>query len=125
MTRSLGAAGVGPGSIERVRADKKEDVMEFLVEFEVEVPEGASESEVEQRSRAEAFAAAALVDEGHLLRVWRRKAVTDDKMVIGLYAADSEAELDGLLGALPLADWMQVTVIPLAPHPNDPAPVAR
>ena len=45
--------------------------------------------------------------------------------MIGLYAADSEAELDGLLGALPLAEWMQVTVIPLAPHPNDPAEVAR
>ena len=30
------------------------------------------------------------------------------------------AHLDGLLHALPLADWMQVTVIPLAPHPNDP-----
>jgi muconolactone D-isomerase len=99
--------------------------MEFLVEFEVEVPEGTSEGEVEQRSRAEASAAAMLVDEGRLLRVWRRNAVADDKTVIGLYAADSEAELDGLLGGLPLAGWMQVTVIPLAPHPNDPAPVAR
>jgi muconolactone D-isomerase len=45
--------------------------------------------------------------------------------VIGLYAADSVTELEGLLGALPLADWMKVTVIPLAPHPNDPAPAAR
>jgi muconolactone delta-isomerase len=27
--------------------------------------------------------------------------------------------------ALPLADWMQVTITPLAPHPNDPAPVTR
>jgi len=97
--------------------------MEFLVEFEVEVPEGTREGEVEQRSRAEASAAARLVDEGHLLRVWRRNAVADDTTVIGLYAADSEAELDGLLRALPLADWMQVTIIPLAPHPNDPAPV--
>jgi muconolactone delta-isomerase len=99
--------------------------MEFLVEFEVEVPEGTRESEIEHRSRAEAFAAAKLVDEGHLLRVWRRNAVADDPTVIGLYAAHSEAELDSLLGALPLADWMQVTVIPLAPHPNDPAAVAR
>jgi len=99
--------------------------MEFLVEFEVEVPEGTRESEVEQRLRDEAAAAAKLVDEGHLLRVWRRNAVADDPTVIGLYAADSEAELDGLLGALPLADWMQVTVIPLAPHPNDPIAVAR
>jgi muconolactone D-isomerase len=99
--------------------------MEFLVEFEVEVPEGTRESEVEQRLRDEAAAAAKLVDEGHLLRVWRRNAVADDPTVIGLYAADSEAKLDGLLGALPLADWMQVTVIPLAPHPNDPIAVAR
>jgi muconolactone delta-isomerase len=99
--------------------------MEFLVEFEVEVPEGTREREVEQRSRAEASAAARLVDEGHLLRVWRRNAVAEDTTVIGLYAADSEAQLDGLLGALPLAEWMQVTVIPLAPHPNDPAEVAR
>ena len=99
--------------------------MEFLVEFEVEVPAGTPGSEVEQRSRAEAFVAARLVDEGHLLRVWRRNAVADDRTVIGLYVADSEAELDGLLGTLPLADWMQFTVIPLAPHPNDAAAVVR
>jgi muconolactone D-isomerase len=104
---------------------EREDFMEFLVEFEAEVPEGTRESEVEQRSRAEALAAARLVDEGHLLRVWRRNAVADDTRVIGLYSADSEAELDRLLGALPLAGWMQVTVIPLAPHPNDPALVVR
>jgi muconolactone delta-isomerase len=99
--------------------------MEFLVEFEVEVPKGTPETEVDERTRAEASAAARLVDEGHLLRVWKRAAVTDDPTVIGLYAADSEAELDGLLRALPLADWMQVTVTPLAAHPNDPALVAR
>jgi muconolactone D-isomerase len=99
--------------------------MEFLVEFEVEVPSGTPASEVEQRTRAEASAAARLVDEGHLLRLWRRTAVTDDASTIGLYAADSEAKLDGLLRALPLADWMKVTIIPLAPHPNDPAPFSR
>jgi hypothetical protein len=40
---------------------------------------------------------------------------------IGLYRAQSEHELDGLLRALPLYDWMRVTVTPLEPHPNDPA----
>jgi len=95
--------------------------MEFLVKLEVEVPHGTPASEVEQRTRAEASAAARLVDEGHLLRLWRRTAVTEDTSAIGLYAADSEAQLDGLLRALPLADWMQVTIIPLGPHPNDPA----
>jgi muconolactone delta-isomerase len=94
--------------------------MEFLVEFEVEVPDGTSETEVERRKGAEAVAAAGLAAEGHLLRLWRRTAAASDPMAVGLYAADSRAELDALLGALPLADWMQVTVVPLAPHPNDP-----
>jgi muconolactone D-isomerase len=99
--------------------------MEFLVEFEVEVPVGTPESEVERRTGAEASAAGKLVDEGHLLRLWKRAAVADDTTVIGVYSAESQAELDDLLRALPLAEWMQITIIPLAPHPNDPAFVAR
>jgi len=94
--------------------------MEFLVEFEVAVPDGTSESEVERRNRAEAVAAAGLAAEGHLLRLWRSTAAADDPTAVGLYTADSRAELDALLRALPLANWMQVTVVPLAPHPNDP-----
>jgi Muconolactone delta-isomerase len=46
--------------------------MDFLVEFEVDVPVGTSETEVEDRERAEAVAATKLADEGHLLRVWKR-----------------------------------------------------
>ena len=40
--------------------------------------------------------------------------------MLGLYRAESEAELDGLLAHLPLAEWMTVTVTRLEPHPNDP-----
>ena len=29
--------------------------------------------------------------------------------------------MDGLLRALPLYEWMRVSVTPLDPHPNDPA----
>jgi muconolactone D-isomerase len=94
--------------------------MEFLVEFEVAVPDGTSESEVKRRNRAEAVAAAGLAAEGHLLRLWRPTVDGDDPTAVGLYAADSQAELDALLRALPLANWMQVTVVPLASHPNDP-----
>ena len=94
--------------------------LEFLVEFEVEVPDGTSETEVEQRQHAEAVAAAGLAAGGHLLRLWRPAAAAGAPAAVGLYAADSRAELDALLRALPLADWMQVTVVPLAPHPNDP-----
>jgi muconolactone delta-isomerase len=94
--------------------------MEFLVEFDVEVPDGTSDPEVERRNRAEAVAAAGLAAEGHLLRLWRPTAAAGDSTAVGLYAAHSRTELDALLRALPLADWMHVTVVPLAPHPNDP-----
>jgi muconolactone D-isomerase len=98
--------------------------MEFLVEFEVNLPDGAPASDVEARTSAEASAAAELVDQGHLVRLWKPPAAPGENKALGLYRADSEAQLAGLLGALPLYDWMRVTVTPLGPHPNDPAPEA-
>jgi muconolactone D-isomerase len=98
--------------------------MEFLVEFEVNVPGGAPTSEVEVRKRAEAEAAARLVDEGHLVRLWMLPAAPGETKALGLYRADSQAQLTGLLVALPLYDWMRVTVTPLERHPNDPVPRA-
>jgi muconolactone D-isomerase len=94
--------------------------MEFLVEFEVHVPAGAPEDEVEDRENAEASAAARLAEEGHLVRLWRLPAARGQTKAVGLYRAGSTGQLDGLLDALPLADWMRVTVTRLAPHPNDP-----
>ena len=99
--------------------------MEFLVEFEVEVPVGTPNAEVEQHERAESAAATRLGEEGHLVRLWRRPLVGDGTTAIGLYRANSQAELDGLLAALPLADWLRVTITPLEAHPNDPAMAAR
>ena len=98
--------------------------MEFLVEFEVQVPAGTLRSEVGDREKAESAAAAKLADEGHLVRLWRRPRVGDGPTAVGLYRADSKAQLDALLADLPLADWLRVTVTPLEPHPNDP-PAAR
>jgi len=95
--------------------------MDFLVEFEVDVPAGTSDTEVKDRERAEAVAAAKLADEGHLLRVWKRPLSAGEASVLGLYRADSERELDRLVSALPLYEWMTVTVRRLEPHPNDPA----
>jgi len=99
--------------------------MEFLVEFEVNVPDGTPGSEVKDRESAEASAAAKLADRGHLVRIWKRPVAAGDPTVVGLYRADSEAQLKGLLGALPLHEWMHITVTPLEPHPNDPAGPAR
>ena len=99
--------------------------MEFLVEFEVKVPDRTPVWEVKDRQRAEASAAAKLADQGHLVRVWNRPTAAGDTTAVGLYRADSQAQLDDLLGALPLAEWMDSTVTPLQPHPNDPAGPAR
>ena len=99
--------------------------MEFLVEFEVEVPDGTAEAEGEQRQRAESAAAAKLAEDGHLVRLWRRPLVGHGTTAIGLYRAESQGELDGLLAALPLADWLRIAVTPLETHPNDPATDAR
>jgi muconolactone D-isomerase len=98
--------------------------MEFLVEFDVNVPDGAPASEVEARNNAEASAAARLVDEGHLLRLWKPPAAAGETKALGLYRADTKAQLADLLGALPLYDWMNITVTQLEPHPNDPVPEA-
>jgi muconolactone delta-isomerase len=101
-------------------SDLKEEVMEFLVEFELNVPEGTPESDVKQSKSAEAAASADLAREGHLVRLWRPPVAPGGRKAIGLYRADSEAQLDDLLGALPLSRWMQITITPLEPHPNDP-----
>ncbi len=100
--------------------------MEFtLVEFDTRnVPDGAPASEVEVRNSAKASAAARLVDEGHLVRLWKPPAAPGDTRALGLYRAGSEAQLADLLAALPLYDWMNITVTPLEPHPNDPLPQA-
>jgi muconolactone D-isomerase len=99
--------------------------MEFLVEFGVEVPAGTPRAEVEQRYRAESAAAGKLAQDGHLVRLWRRPLVGDGTTAVGVYRADSQTELDDLLAALPLADWLRITVTPLEGHPNDPATASR
>ena len=93
---------------------------EFLVEFAVDIPDGTPRSEVERRESAEAVAAADLVRQGHLRRVWKRPAEPGETRVLGLYRASGQAELDALLAGLPLREWMTITVTPLDPHPNDP-----
>jgi muconolactone delta-isomerase len=98
--------------------------MEFFVEFDVKIPHGTPEAEVEARERAEAAAAADLVRRGHLVRLWKPPVEPGESKAVGLFRADSTAQLDALLDALPLTGWMQVSVTPLAPHPND-APSTR
>jgi muconolactone delta-isomerase len=95
--------------------------MEFLVEFDVNIPDRTSPSEIDDRQNGEALAAAKLVKEGHLVRLWKPPVTPGETKALGLYRADSQAQLDRLLADLPLSDWMHVIVTPLETHPNDPA----
>jgi muconolactone delta-isomerase len=90
------------------------------VDFKVNIPDGTPESEVRDRDSAEATAASKLAEQGHPRRLWNTPRADGETRILGLYRADSELELEALLGALPLAEWMHVTITPLEPHPNDP-----
>jgi muconolactone delta-isomerase len=93
--------------------------MEYLVEFELHIPDGTPESDVTSRFAAEATAAANLAKQGHLIRLWK---TPDESRALGLFQTDHRAELGALLADLPLAVWLHITVTDLGPHPNDPGP---
>jgi muconolactone D-isomerase len=95
--------------------------MEFLVQFDVNVPAGTSPAEIEDRQNREAKAAAKLVNGGHLVRLWKPPVASGETKALGLYRAENRDELDRLLADLPLSAWMQVSVTPLQAHSNDPA----
>jgi muconolactone delta-isomerase len=104
---------------QEMRGDE-EKLMEFLVEFELDIPNNVARSEVEERERAESIEADALADQGRLVRLWKISTGNGPTTILGLYRADSRAELDELLGALPLYEWMRTSITPLVQHPNDP-----
>ena len=93
--------------------------MEYLVEFELDIPKGTADSAVTSRVAAEAVAAATLAKQGHLIRLWKRP---EESRAVGLFRANNQAEIDALLADLPLYDWLHVGVTALEPHPNDPKP---
>jgi muconolactone delta-isomerase len=59
--------------------------VEFLVEFDVRVPDGAPETEVEERVRAEASPAAKLANEAYLVRLWKPRVAPGEAKASGLF----------------------------------------
>jgi muconolactone D-isomerase len=98
-----------------------EEIVEFLTEMVTNVPEGTDDATVEETKTREAKRAAELAADGHLLRLWKPPAVPGEWRTLGLFSADNEEHLQGILTSLPLHVWMTVTVTPLTAHPNDPA----
>ena len=74
----------------------------------------------ETRARAtdaEAVRARELAAAGTLVKLWR---VPGERANWGIWSAASPDELHTALTSLPLWPWCEVTVHPLARHPNDP-----
>ncbi len=91
--------------------------MQFLVAMEVVLP---SDMSVDRRTAlyaAEAARAAELAADGVLKRLWR---VPGRRANWGLWEATDATALHDALASLPLFPWLDVTVHPLAEHPNDP-----
>jgi muconolactone D-isomerase len=95
--------------------------MDYLVEFIVAIPEDAPPAEIEQRLAGETTRVAELAAQGHAVRVWKPLPEDGRRRALGLYRAASDEELEAILDSLPLRPWMEISVMALAEHPNDPA----
>jgi muconolactone delta-isomerase len=93
--------------------------VEFLVEFELEAPDGAADPGVAFEAEV-TLAASTLADEGRLLRLWFVPNGLYEDKVLGLYRVEDVDELDDILDNLPLHEWVNVVITRLDPHPNDP-----
>jgi muconolactone D-isomerase len=94
--------------------------MEYLTDLITTVLEGTGPIKVDELRAAEAVRASELAKAGHLIRLWRPPLDLGEWRSIGLFRATDEAELREVLASLPLHIWMNVTITPLTPHPNDP-----
>jgi muconolactone D-isomerase len=96
--------------------------MEYLIDFVITIPDDAPAAEVEERQAGEVTRVAELADQGIAMRVWRPLPVPEDgsMRVLGLYRADSEAELRHVLETLPLRPWLEYSLTPLEPTASDP-----
>ncbi|EMQ97446.1 muconolactone Delta-isomerase [Paeniglutamicibacter gangotriensis] len=90
--------------------------MEFLVRFETTLPPGMDSEEVGRLKTNERKRATELRQEGKLVRLWR---VPGRRAVVGLWKAASTTELHEAIASLPQFPWMDVTVEPLALHPQE------
>jgi muconolactone D-isomerase len=90
--------------------------MEFLVRMENRLPPETPEAERAELKAAERERATQLRAEGVLKRLWR---VPGRNATVGLYEAEDPARLHEALMSLPMAPWLDISVEPLATHPQE------
>jgi muconolactone delta-isomerase len=91
---------------------------EFLTTFIEAIPQATSSQAVEEAKAREAVRARQLAEQGHLVRLW---VLPGRGRALGLWRARDPAELQGILGSLPLNTMMTTEITPLTQHPSDPA----
>jgi muconolactone delta-isomerase len=95
--------------------------MEFLVTMTTHVPDGTPTEAVDEVRAREGAHSRELATQGHLLRLWRPPLQPGEWRTLGLFAAADEHQLEEVLASMPLRVWRADEVMPLSPHPNDPA----
>jgi muconolactone D-isomerase len=92
--------------------------VEFLLNMTTEVPEGTQETEVDETKAREAVRAGELAAQGHLLRLWKPPVEPGEWRTLGLWRADDEKQLQGILATLPLHVWMTVEIVTIDRGPR-------
>jgi muconolactone D-isomerase len=91
---------------------------EFLVQMETLPPADFPPDERAELLRAEAARARELASAGMLARLWR---VAGRRANVVIWRATTTAALHEALESLPLFPYLDIQVVPLSRHPNDPA----
>jgi muconolactone delta-isomerase len=95
--------------------------VDFLVTMTTHVPQGTTEDTIAEVRQREAAHSHDLAERGSLRRLWRPPLKPGEWRTLGLFAADDADELESVLASMPLRIWRTDEVMPLSPHPNDPA----
>jgi muconolactone delta-isomerase len=95
--------------------------MEYLITMTTRVPAGTPDQAVEDIRTREAARSRVLAAQGRLLRLWRPPLRPGEWRTLGLFSAADPDGLEEVLASMPLRVWRTDEVVPLAPHPNDPA----
>lgn len=90
--------------------------VEFLVRADNNLPPDMPEQRRNELRAAERERAVRLREDGTLKRLWRVPGRTG---WIGLFEAPDATVLHDALASLPLWPWLDVTVEPLATHPQE------
>ena len=91
--------------------------MEFLVHQTNRMPADEASQRLREELRAvERVRAQELRDAGILIKLWRVPGTRD---AIGLYEAADATVLHDALASLPLFPWLEISVQPLATHPQE------